>query len=83
MTGIVPTYIFPIFVGFSTCETFLVFSFVLHISLGGLTFRLLALSRALSFALALRRLWLGLALLLARLLSFARALSIPRFGSFA
>ena len=49
----------------------------------GLTFRLLPLSRARSLVLALRRLWLGLAFLLARLLSFAAALSIPWFRSLA
>ena len=45
--------------------------------------RMLALSRVLSFDLALRRLWLCLAFLFARLLSFAGALSIPGFRSFA
>ena len=60
VTGTVSTYTFPIFVRFSTCETFLVFAFALSLSLGGLTFHLLALSRAFSFALAFRRLWLVL-----------------------
>ena len=83
MTGIVSAYTCPFFVGFSTCEAFLVFAFAVSLSLGGLTFRSLALSRALSFVLALRRLCLGLAFLLARLLSFASALSIPWFRSFA
>ena len=83
MNGIVSTYTFPSLLDSPPVKPFLVFAFALSISLGGLTFRLLALSRALSFALALRRLWLGLALLLARLLSFARTLSIPRFRSFA
>ena len=41
------TYTCSIFVGFSTFETFLVCTFAL--SFGGLTFHLLALSRALSF----------------------------------
>ena len=83
MTGTVSTCTFPIFAGFSTCETFLALAFARSLSMGRLTFHLLALSRALSFVLALRRLWLGLAFFLARLLSFAGAISIPWFRSFA
>ena len=48
--------------------------------LGRLTFRLLALSRALSSVLALPRLWLGVAFLLAWLLSFAGAFDVLDFA---
>ena len=68
---------------FSILGWILAFAFALSLFLGRLTFRLLALSRALSFVLALPRLWLGLAILMARLLPFAGALSIPWSRSFA
>ena len=53
MAGTVSTCSCPISAGFSTYETFLAFAFALSISLGKLTFLLLALSRALPFVLAL------------------------------
>ena len=70
MTRTVSTCTFPLFAGFSTCETFLAFALALSLSKERLTFRLFALSRALSFVLALPHLWLGVACLMARLLPF-------------
>ena len=62
MTGIVSGCTLPTFAGPSTCETFFAFAFALAPSWEGSIFRVLALSRAISFAFPFRRLWLALAI---------------------